>query len=45
MIKTEEIDDLLICKVCRGKKVMINEVTKENQLCPKCMGSGKLQKL
>lgn len=34
--------DTLICGVCKGKKIIINESTKKNELCPKCQGQGNL---
>jgi uncharacterized CHY-type Zn-finger protein len=36
------ITDTLICGVCKGKKIIVNESTKKNELCPKCQGQGNL---
>ena len=32
------ITDTIICQVCKGKKVIMNEMTLKNDLCPKCQG-------
>lgn len=32
------ITDTIICNVCKGKNVLINEVTGKHELCPKCKG-------
>lgn len=34
--------DTLICGVCKGKKLIINESTKKAEVCPKCQGTGHL---
>ena len=35
--------DTLICGVCKGRKLIINESTRKNEICPKCQGSGRLE--
>ena len=37
--------DTLICGVCKGKKLIINESTKKNEICPKCHGTGRLDEI
>ena len=34
--------DTLICRVCKGKKLIINESTQKAEVCPKCQGTGHL---
>jgi rubredoxin len=31
-----KIYDHLLCPVCKGKKVILNEATQKMELCPKC---------
>ena len=33
---------MIICKICKGKKIIYNENTKKNDICPKCQGSGQI---
>jgi len=37
------LTDNLICGFCKGKKIVINEVTKTPEICPHCHGTGKLK--
>ena len=37
--------DTLICGVCKGKKLIINESTKKAEICPKCHGTGRLDEI
>ncbi|MBT7349894.1 hypothetical protein HN803_03810 [candidate division WWE3 bacterium] len=34
------IQDRLVCGVCKGKKIIVNESTGKNDICPKCKGRG-----
>jgi len=34
--------DRMICGICKGKRILINEVTGKNEICPKCYGKGHL---
>ena len=34
------IFDRLVCGVCNGNKVKVNEITYKNDICPKCSGRG-----
>tara|TARA_R110000744_G_scaffold142268_1_gene253823 strand:- start:340 stop:519 length:180 start_codon:yes stop_codon:yes gene_type:complete len=34
------LNDRLICGICKGKKVTINEISGKNDICPKCRGRG-----
>jgi Zn-finger nucleic acid-binding protein len=36
------IQDRLVCGVCRGEKVLVNESSGKNDICPKCKGRGYL---
>lgn len=35
--------DNMICGLCKGKKVILNEATGKMDICPKCQGTGKLK--
>lgn len=34
------IQDRLVCGICKGDKVTVNEATGKNNICPKCRGRG-----
>lgn len=36
----ESEKDHLLCKVCRGNKIVSNPTTKKTELCPLCEGTG-----
>ena len=41
----KQITDRLICGVCKGKKLIVNESTKKSEICPKCQGTGSLNEI
>tara|TARA_Y100000310_G_scaffold246356_1_gene251610 strand:- start:2501 stop:2680 length:180 start_codon:yes stop_codon:yes gene_type:complete len=36
------IQDRLVCGICKGEKILINEASGKTEICPKCNGRGYL---
>ena len=36
------ITDTIICNVCKGKNIIVNEHTHRVELCPKCTGNNNI---